>query len=128
MIDKQIHVRAVVFDVPREHVGIGGFEHQFFHSDLVDEARGHIGPPRVDIFGNAFALDHDDLSAGIEESLRLRDCPARIPRTFGLQLRSGRRAARSELNTNFGLRFHSRFAHQINETQPIVGRKRDKTG
>ena len=33
VIDKQIHVRAIIFDVPREHLGIGGFEHQFFHAE-----------------------------------------------------------------------------------------------
>src|SRR6266571_6730602 len=114
VIDKKIHVCAVVFDIPREHVGIGGFEHQFFHSDLVYESRWDIGPPRVDILGDAFALDHDNLSAGIKESLRLRNSPIRIPRSFGLKLCSRRATARAELNTNFGLRFHSRFAHQIN--------------
>src|SRR5207302_637049 len=28
VVDKEIHVRTVIFDVPREDVGISGFEHQ----------------------------------------------------------------------------------------------------
>src|SRR5437016_5675191 len=34
MIDKLVHVCAVAFNVPREHFGVGGFEHKLFHPEL----------------------------------------------------------------------------------------------
>src|SRR5947207_3302321 len=114
VIDKEVHVRAVVFDIPREYIRIGCFEHELLRAKLVDEFCGNIRAPWIYVLGDPFAFDHDDLRAGLEKSFCLRNRPARIPRTFGLQLRSRRGAARAELNTNFGLRFHSRFAHQIN--------------
>src|SRR5947209_1662207 len=61
MIDKQVRVCAVVFNVPREHFRIGGFEHEPFHPELVDESRRHVRPPRIDTLRDAFALDHDNV-------------------------------------------------------------------
>src|SRR5213595_2459588 len=55
MIDEQIDVRAIVFDVPGEDIGLGALEHQLLHSDFVDESRGHIGSPWIDVFGDPFA-------------------------------------------------------------------------
>ena len=48
------------------------------------QLRRHIGAPRINIFRNAFALDHDDLRAGFEKSLCLRDRPIRIAGAFRL--------------------------------------------
>src|SRR5207237_7298786 len=98
VIDEEIHICAVVFDVPREHIGIGGFEHQPFRPDLVNEFRRYIGPPRINILGDAFALNHDDLCAGFEKPLCLRDRPARIACAFCLQLCGCCCAASTELN------------------------------
>src|SRR5205807_9860088 len=67
VIDKQIHVCTVVFDVPFEHIWIGGFKHQFLHADFVYEFRGNVRAPRIDVSSNALAFDHDDLRSGFEE-------------------------------------------------------------
>ena len=83
VIDKQIHVHAIIFDVPRKHVGIGGFEHKLVHPEFTDEFRRDICAPWFNIFSNAFAFDHNDLGAGIEKSLCLRDGPVWIARAFG---------------------------------------------
>src|SRR6266480_3231265 len=76
VIDEEIHIRSVIFDIPREYIRIGRFEHKLFHPKFADESRGHLRSPRIDILGDAFALDHDDLRAGVEESLGLRNRPA----------------------------------------------------
>ena len=128
MIDEEVHVRAIVFDVPGEHLGISRFEHEFLHPYFIDESRRHLCSPWIDILGDAFALDHDDLSACIEKSLRLRDRPVRITHAFGLELSRSCRAARPELNPDFRFRFHSGFPYKFNEPQPVVCRDRDKAG
>jgi hypothetical protein len=81
VINKQVHIYAIVFDVPREYRWIGGFEHQLLYSERIDESGRHISSPWLNLFGNAFALDHDNISAGIEEPFRLRDrqLGSRIP-------------------------------------------------
>ena len=65
VIDEQVHVDAMIFDVPFEHIGIGGFKHEFFHADFVYEFSGDVGAPWIDILCNAFALDHDAVSTGL---------------------------------------------------------------
>src|SRR5437762_4075533 len=82
MIDKEVHVCAVVFDVPREHIGISGFKHKPVHTNLVDEFRGNIRAPWIDILGNALALDHDDVRTSLEKSFCLPDRPAWIACPF----------------------------------------------
>src|SRR5215471_16420752 len=88
VIDKQIHSRSVILDVPCKYIGIGGFEHQFVHADLIDKFCRHIRAPRIHTLGDSFAFDHDDFSAGVQKSLCLGNRPTRIACAFCLQFRS----------------------------------------
>src|SRR2546428_10903844 len=128
MIDKEIHFGAIIFDIPREYLRIGGFEHELFHPEFVNEAGWHVRAPWIDILSDAFALHHDHIRAGLEESLGLDDCPTWIPCAFRRQLRRSRRTARAELNANFGLRFQPGLVHQFDEPQPVIHWDGDETG
>ena len=106
MVDKEIHVCAVIFDILCEYIGIGGFEHQLIHADLIDEFCRYVRAPRIDILGDSFTLDHDNVGARFKESLRLRNRPVRIACAFCLQFRGRCCAASAKLNSNFRLPFN----------------------
>lgn len=84
VLDKQVHFGAVILDVPREHIGIGDLEHQFFHADPVDEFRGNVRAPSVNIFRDALGLDHNDLRAGFENrfACAIVQLGLRVPSAF----------------------------------------------
>ena len=48
VIDKEVHLRAVVLDVPGEHFGIGCFKHHFFEPECSDDPGWHIRSPGLD--------------------------------------------------------------------------------
>src|SRR5437899_13028264 len=70
VIDEQVHLGAIVLDVPFEDRRIGGFEHHRGEPKAVDEGGNRIGSPRRAAFGSALRLDHDPLGAGAEPSPR----------------------------------------------------------
>jgi hypothetical protein len=45
VIDKEIHFRTVIFDIPGEDIRIGGLEHHFIKAQGVDEFTGNIRAP-----------------------------------------------------------------------------------
>src|SRR5438477_2765242 len=88
----------------------------------IPSSRRHIHPPRIDIFRNAFALDHDDLGAGVEKSLCLRNRAARVARPFGLEFRGRGCAARAKLNSHLGFAFIPDLrTNSIRRSQSSVG-------
>src|SRR5438552_18458630 len=66
VVDKEIHLCSVIFDIPCEYIGISGFEHQLVHADLIDEFCRYIRAPLINALGDSFTLDHDIVRAGFE--------------------------------------------------------------
>src|SRR6185312_4766492 len=64
VVDEQVDVDAVMLEVPFKHRGIGGFEHDIVEADAFGDLRDHVDAPAVDVLGQAFRLDHDDLGPG----------------------------------------------------------------
>src|SRR5207248_11713512 len=82
VVDEQVDIVAVVFDIPFEYFGVRGLEHDFVESDLVDDPCYYVGAPAPDVLGDALAFDHDDIRPGIECALCLDDEPAYVPGTL----------------------------------------------
>ena len=45
VIDKQVHLGAVVLDIPSEHCRIGSLKHYFVETQRIDKLSWHVGPP-----------------------------------------------------------------------------------
>src|SRR5205085_313924 len=70
MINEQVDVASVILDIPCEYFRIGCFEHQLVCTELVNQKRRHICPPRVCVFSESLRLDHDKLYAHFEKAAR----------------------------------------------------------
>jgi glycosyltransferase involved in cell wall biosynthesis len=112
VINKEVHVRAVVFDIPRDYLGIGGFEHQFFHSDLLELG----GSGRA-----AFATRSRDveipaaLVSSVEEAA---ECIVRLLKDEKLRAEMGQKARETVrekfLLTRYLEQYFDFFASQLN--------------
>jgi len=121
VMDKQVHFGAVILDVPREHIGIGDLEHQFFHADLVDEFRGNVRAPSVNIFRDALALDHNDLRAGFENrfACAIVQLGSRVPSAFSSPAAS---LHPLQIESPLPVSLSIRISARIHQPQPVISR------
>ena len=54
-------------DAPIKHGRIGGLEHDLLHGHIPDDSLDDVGAPSLDILGDALALDHHPLDAGVDD-------------------------------------------------------------
>src|SRR5690242_7006286 len=126
VVDEEVDVDAVMLEIPFKHRGICGFEHNSVEADAFGDLRDHIDPPAVDVLGDAFRLDHDDLGSGGETRLGAADDPFGIANPFGGELRGGGAAARPELEPELRFRLHPCLANARHQPQQIVLRQTDE--
>src|SRR5579885_3313369 len=107
MIDKEVHVRAVVFDIPLEDGRVGGLEHNGIDPECADDFGRNIRPPRPDFLRDALGLDHYDVRARIKAGLGALDDPLSIPRSLSRQLRRRSCSACAKLDPELRLRLKS---------------------
>src|SRR5690349_10041937 len=103
VIDKKVHLRPIILDVPGENVWIRGLKHYFFNAKCSDDPGNYIRPPRLDIFRDPFGFNHDQVGAGIEEPLGEPDGPFRIASPCSLKVLNACCASGPKLNANFRL-------------------------
>src|SRR6266545_1686497 len=106
VVYEEIHLRAVVLDVPRE--------------DL------RVGAPSLDVLGDSFRFDHEHVGPGLQKTLRLPDSPFHVARPFGLQFGYGGGPAGPELDADFRLGFEPRLLCLFNQPQEVFHRRRDE--
>src|SRR5207247_4894495 len=129
VVHEQVYLRPVVLDVPREHLGIRGLEHQLLETQLFDELGRNAGAHLRDILRDPLRLDHDHVGAGLEEPPRAGDRLRGILLALRLQLLDARRAAAgTELDADLGLGLHARALHGLDQLEPVVGGQRDEPG
>lgn len=83
VVDKQVHLRAVVLDIPGKDLRVGGLEHDVLQTQSVGDPGHHVGPPRADVLGNPFRFDHNHGGPGIQKPAGLGNRPARIAGSLG---------------------------------------------
>src|SRR5262245_64935763 len=49
VIYEEIHLRAVILDVPREDIRISGLEHDLLQAERVDDLGDRVGAPSLDV-------------------------------------------------------------------------------
>src|SRR5215510_1055730 len=89
MVYEEIHLRSVVLDIPREDLRVGGLEHDLLQAERVDDLSDRVGAPSLDVLGDPFRFDHQHVSPGLQETLRLPDGPFHVACPFGFQFGYG---------------------------------------
>ena len=51
VIDEEVHLGAVIPDVPAKDLGIGRFKHDFFQAQSINDFGGNLGAPYFYVFG-----------------------------------------------------------------------------
>src|SRR6266545_1704766 len=126
VVYEEIHLRAVVLDVPREDLRVGGLEHDLLQAERVDDLSDRVGAPSLDVLGDSFRFDHEHVGPGLQKTLRLPDSPFHVARPFGLQFGYGGGPAGPELDADFRLGFEPRLLCLFNQPQEVFHRRRDE--
>src|SRR5439155_19962718 len=53
VVEKEVDLRAIIFDVPSEDFWIGRLEHHFLEPECVGDLGRYLGPPGLNVFGNS---------------------------------------------------------------------------
>src|SRR6185437_3136424 len=103
VVNEQVDLWAPCLDVPLEHLGVGRLEHQFVQADPLGDLADDVGPPSLDVLGEALRFHHDDVRARFEAGLGAADHPTGVSHALGPQFSGRRGAARTELHSQFRL-------------------------
>src|SRR5579872_6834464 len=114
MIRKEIHLRAVVLDVPDEDIRIGGFKHHLFGTPCADDFGRHICAPTFHGFGDALRLNHDQVRASIDKPFREPYRPFRIASPRSFEIFGARRTTSPKLDTDLRLSLEPGFLYAFN--------------
>src|SRR5262245_17467282 len=126
VVYEEIHLRAVVLDVPLEDLRVGGLEHDLLQAERVDDLSYRVGAPSLDVLGDSFRFDHQHVGPGLQKTLCLPDGPFHVARPFGLQFGYGGRPAGAELDADFRLGFEPGLLRLFNQPQEVFHRRRDE--
>jgi hypothetical protein len=128
VVDEEVHLVAVVLDVPLEDRSVGGLEHHVLEPEPVDDGGCGAGVPLGDVLGDALRLDHDDRGARVERAPAAVHEVADVLLALGGQLGLARVAAGSDLEAQLGLGLEAGLDHLLHEAQQPRGVEHDEAG
>ncbi len=126
MIDKEVHLRAIVFDIPGKNFGLCCFEHDLFQSQCTNDLRHGIGAPCFHIFGDAFRFDHNHVCSSLQEAPGLPDGPLHVAGAFSLELLGGTGSASTKLDSDLWLGLEPGPLYLLYQAQPVINRDGNK--
>src|SRR5215469_17685141 len=118
VVDKEIDLRAIVFDIPGKDFGLCCFEHDLLQAQCTNDLCHGIGTPCFHILGDAFRLDHNHVCSSLQEAPGLADGPFHVTRAFSLELPGGTGSAGAKLDSDLGLGFESSPLYFLYQAQP----------
>jgi len=128
MIDEEVGVGALVLNVIRENLRVGGFKHNL----LFGKSRGHSGddisPPTLHVLRDTLAFNHDHMSTGLQELLSPVHEPLRVTSSSGLQLFNASIPTSSPLDADLRLGLEAVLSNELNDVSPVVRRDREEAG
>src|SRR5881275_2572486 len=128
VINEEVDVASVVFDIPSEYFRICCFEHQIVCAELINQKRRHICSPWVGVFGDSLRFNHDKLYARLKKAAGQGEQRTWVACRFGLQLGGRRGPTRPKLNANLRFGFQAALLHLLNQAQRIVHWHGNETG
>src|SRR5258708_14961242 len=126
MIYKEIHLCAIVLDVPGKDLGISSLKHYFLQPQRVDNLSYRIRAPGFHVLGNPLGLNHNHVGASLQEPLCLADSPSHVTRPLSLEFLGSCGSSCTELDTHLRLRFETCQLHLLNQAEPVINRDREK--
>lgn len=128
MIHKHINIDAELSNVPIEDRRVGRLEHDLLRRQLLHDLRHQIRPPRLDILGDALALDHGPFDAGVEQAFPQVDELARVGSADAGELRGGGLPSGAALDAEFGFGFQALGVDFVEQAEPVVAGEGEEAG
>src|SRR5258708_2830365 len=126
MIDKEVHLRAIVFDIPGKNFGLCCFEHDLLQPQCTNDLRHRLGWSCFHILADPFRLDHNHVCSSLQEARGLPDGPLHVAGAFGLELPSGAGSASTKLDSDFWLGLETGPLYLLYQAQPVINRDCNK--